>query len=251
MKKWFEELFTNYAETYEKEDYTKGTLQEVSFIEKEIKRDKRIDVLDVGCGTGRHAIELAKRGYKVTGIDLSPSQLRRAAKNAKAAGVRVEFLRKDARDFSFKSKYGLVIMLCEGGFPLMETDEENYRILENCAASLKKGGKFVFTTLNALFPLVNSLKTFLNDSSVTTRTSKLSFNISTLRETSVMEFRDDSGVKKILRCNERFYMPSELSWMLKTLGFRKIDIFGCTVGRFRRNVKPSPREFELLVIAEK
>ena len=251
MKKWFEELFTNYAETYEKEDFTKGTLQEVSFIEKEKKHDKRINILDVGCGTGRHAIELAKRGYKVTGIDLSPSQLKRAAGKAKAAGVKVEFLQRDARNFNFKNKYGLVIMLCEGGFSLMETDEEDYRILENCAESLKKDGKFVFTTLNALFPLVNSLKKFLNDSSVTTKTPKLSFNVSTLREISVMEVKDDSGVKKVLHCNERFYMPSELSWMLKTLGFRKIEVFGCTVGKFRRKAKPSPKEFELLVIAEK
>lgn len=251
MKKWYEELFTNYAETYEKEDFTKGTLQEVSFIENEIKHSKRINILDVGCGTGRHAIELAKRGYKVTGIDLSPSQLKRAAEKAKAAGVKVEFLQRDARQFNFKNKHGLVIMLCEGGFSLMETDEENYRILENCAESLKKGGKFVFTTLNALFPLVNSLKKFLNDSSVTTQTPKLSFNVSTLREISVMEVKDDSGVKKVLHCNERFYVPSELSWMLKTLGFRKIEVFGCTVGKFSRKVKPSPSEFELLVIAEK
>jgi hypothetical protein len=105
--------------------------------------------------------------------------------------------------------------------------------------------------LNALFPLVNSLEKFLNDGSVMTKTSKVGFDVSTLREISVMEVRNDSGVKKALRCNERFYVPSELSWMLKTLGFRKIEIFGCTVGKFSRNVKPSSNEFELLVIAEK
>ncbi len=48
-----------------------GTRGEVDFIEKEINFDKTKRILDIGCGTGRHAIELAKRGYNVTGIDLS------------------------------------------------------------------------------------------------------------------------------------------------------------------------------------
>ena len=60
-----------------------------------------------------------------------------------------------------------------------------------------------------------------------------------------------TGQKKVLHCNERFYMPSELSWMLKTLGFRKVEIFGGTIGKFSRKAKPSPKEFELLVVAEK
>ncbi len=70
MKKWYEELFADYANTYDKESFTKGTIQEVNFIEEEIEYDKSKTILDIGCGTGRHAIELAKRGYKVTGIDL-------------------------------------------------------------------------------------------------------------------------------------------------------------------------------------
>ena len=251
MKKWYEELFTDYARTYDQEAFTQGTLQEVGFIEKEIRKNKRVRILDVGCGTGRHAIELARRGYDVTGLDLSPSQLKRAEEKAGAAGVRVKFIRKDARAFDFRGRFGLVIMLCEGAFSLMETDAMNFLILENCAKSLGKGGKFIFTTLNALYPLVSSLKEILNEGAVGTKTSKITFDIATLRERSVLEFKDDSGTKRVLHCNERFYMPSELSWMLKTLGFRKVEIFGGTIGKFTRKAKPSPKEFELLVVAEK
>lgn len=251
MKKWYEELFTDYARTYDQEAFTQGTLQEVSFIEKEIRKNKRVRILDVGCGTGRHAIELARRGYDVTGMDLSPSQLKRAEEKARAAGVKVKFIRKDARDFDFRGRFGLVIMLCEGGFSLMETDEMNFLILENCARSLRKGGKLIFSTLNALYPLVSSLKKILNEGAVGTRTSRIRFDIATLREDSVLEVKDDNGKTKVLRCSERFYMPSELSWLLKTLGFRKVEIFGGTVGKFSRKAKPSSKEFELLVVAEK
>ena len=74
-KQWYELLFENYAQKYDMENYTHGTIGECDFIEKEIRFDKSLKILDVGCGTGRHAIELTKRGYQVTGIDLSESQL--------------------------------------------------------------------------------------------------------------------------------------------------------------------------------
>jgi len=82
MKQWYEELFANYASTYDKEEFTKGTIQEVDFLESEIEFDRTRQILDVGCGTGRHAIELAKRGYQVTGIDLSEDQLKKAREKA-------------------------------------------------------------------------------------------------------------------------------------------------------------------------
>ena len=52
MKKWYEEFFKNYANKYEKEPFTKGTIGECDFIEKEIGYNKDLNILDVGCGTG-------------------------------------------------------------------------------------------------------------------------------------------------------------------------------------------------------
>jgi 2-polyprenyl-3-methyl-5-hydroxy-6-metoxy-1,4-benzoquinol methylase len=78
MKKWYESLFNNYGLQYDKEKFVQGTLGECDFIENEIEFNKQSRILDIGCGTGRHSIELTKRGYKVTGVDLSDSQLERA-----------------------------------------------------------------------------------------------------------------------------------------------------------------------------
>lgn len=251
MKQWYEELFTNYAQKYDEENFTKGTLGEVDFIEKEIGFDKTVSILDIGCGTGRHSIELARRGYKVVGIDLSGSQLERAKRKALEAEVNVEFLKKDARDFNFENKFDLAIMICEGAFSLMETDEMNYRILKNAYNSIKPGGKFIFTALNALFPLYHSVKDFLNKDSENVVTSGNNFDLMTLREDSEVNVTDDSGVEKNIKCNERYFMPSEISWYLKSIGFSKSDIFGCRIGAFSRNDKLTTEDFEMLVIAEK
>lgn len=253
MKQWYEELFNNYAKTYDTEEFTKGTIGECDFIEKEINYDKTIKIIDIGCGTGRHSIELSKRGYSVTGIDLSESQLQRAKQKASSESLKIDFQNHDARIPHFSNTFDLVIMLCEGGFPLMETDEMNFQILQNAAKALKHNGKMIFTTLNGLFPLFHSVKDFLDaekkDGAAACKSC--SFDLMTFRDRNITEFIDDSGNKKSLICDERYYIPSEISWLLKSLNFKTINIFGAKLGAFSRKNKLSTEDFEMLVIAEK
>lgn len=249
-KQWYEELFTNFAQSYEKEDFTKGTLQECDFIEKEIEYNRNKLILDIGCGTGRHSIELARRGYRVTGIDLSPDQLRMAISKADTAGVFVEFIQKDARHFNFNQQFDLAIMICEGAFPLMETDEMNFQILQNAFSSLKPDGKLIFTTLNVLFPLFHSVKDFINSNSEMISMDN-TFDLMTFRDYSKVLFDDDSGNKRLLHCNERYYAPSEITWLLKSIGFSTVQIFGGVLGNFSRDKKLSHDDYEMLVITEK
>lgn len=252
MKPWYEELFTDYATSYDREIFTQGTVAEVDFIEAEMGFDKTTTILDIGCGTGRHAIELARRGYSVTGIDLSESQLARAKEKAKAAGVTVTFLHKDARNFQFDIPFDGAVMLCEGAFSLMETDEMNYQILKNAAEALKPDGIFIFSCLNVLFPLYHSVKDFINQNSKNELESiENSFDLMTFRDYSTLTIVDDKGIKKTLHCNERYYAPSEITWLLRSLNFSTIDILGCETGAFRRNKKLSTDDYEMLVIARK
>ena len=253
MKQWYESFFENYAQKYDKECFVQGTLGECDFIEQEINRDKSLKIIDIGCGTGRHSIELVKRGYQITGIDLSESQLKRAREKAKEQGVEIDFQKHDARDLPFKSEFDLAIMLCEGGFSLMETDEMNFEILKNATKVLNDKGKLIFTTLNGLFPLFHSVKEFYK--SVTKEGSAevkgCSFDLMTFRDHNTTVFEDDTGNKKELKCNERYYVPSEITWLLKTLGYKKIDIFGAKLGAFSRNDKLTTEDFEMLIVAEK
>ncbi len=252
-KQWYETLFENYAKTYDKESFTQGTAGECDFIEKEIHHNKSLKILDVGCGTGRHSIELTKRGYKVTGIDFSESQLARAREKAAKENLKIDFQKHDARNLLFNKEFDFAIMLCEGGFPLMETDEMNFEILKNVTKSLKDKSKFILTTLNGLFPLFNSIEKFCAAVSMdeNAKYSKNTFDLMTFRDHNITEFVDDDGKKKTLDCNERYYLPSEITWLLNSLGYKKIDVYSAKLGAFSRNDKLTTKDFEMLVIAEK
>lgn len=253
MKQWYEELYENSGVKYDNECFTQGTMGECDFIEKEIGYDKTVRIIDIGCGTGRHAIELTKRGYTVVGVDLSDSQLDRAREKASKENLQIDFQKWDARHLPFVNQFDVAIMVCEGGFSLMETDEMNYQILRNASNALTEKGKLIFTTLNALFPLFHSVKEFFdsNTKEGNTQCDSISFDLMTFREQNTVHAEDDDGNKKELYCNVRYYAPSEITWLLKTIGFRTIDIFGATLGAFSRSNTLSTEDFEMLVIAEK
>jgi len=253
MKQWYETLFENYGLKYDQETFTQGTLGECDFFEKEINNNKKVRILDIACGTGRHSIELTKRGYKVTGIDLSDTLLNRARVKAKQDNLEVDFKKRDARNLGFKNEFELAIIICEGAFPLMETNEMNYEILQNAAKALTNKGKLIFTTLNGLFPLFHSVKDFMNEANKEGQPSYVSnsFDLMTFRDTNTTKVEDDSGKEIELECNERYYVPSEITWLLKSLQFTTIDIFGAKLGQFSRSDKLTTEDFEMLVIAKK
>jgi 2-polyprenyl-3-methyl-5-hydroxy-6-metoxy-1,4-benzoquinol methylase len=198
-------------------------------------------------------MELSKRGDSVTGIDLSESLLVKAREKARQNSLQIEFLRHDARNLPFENQFDVAIMMCEGGFPLMETDEMNYEILKNVSQSLKNKSKFIFTTLNGLFPLFHSINEFHAEGAVEGNAvyNSKNFDLMTFRDYNITKVVDDNGVEKELECNERYYVPSEITWLLKTLGFTKIEIFGARLGAFSREDKLTTKDFEMLVITER
>jgi SAM-dependent methyltransferase len=139
--------------------------------------------------------------------------LKRAKEKAVEQNLHIDFLQHDARNLPFKKEFDAAIMICEGSFPLMETDEMNYQILQHAATSLKDSGKLIFTTLNGLFPLFHSVKDFLasHKEDGNASSDKNSFDLMTFRDSNVTSFEDDSGNTKEVKCNERYYVPSEIT----------------------------------------
>ncbi len=196
---------------------------------------------------------MSKRGYIVTGIDLSDSQLQRVREKASDQKLQIDFQKHDARWLPFTEEFDLAIILCEGAFPLMETDEMNFQILQNAAKALKSGGKLIFTTLNGLFPLSQSVKDFMQSAKLEGNASNVdnSFDLMTFRDYNTLIAEDDNGVQMELHCNDRYYVPSEIKWLLKSLNFISVDIFGAKLGAFSRNNTLTTEDFEMLVLAEK
>ena len=201
--KWYKELFEEMGIEYEDYPFTKNTENEVEWMIKEYLTNPEMKILDVGCGTGRHAINLATKGYKnITGIDLSPSLIRAAKKVAKEKNVQVDFRVCDARELPFENEFDAAICLCEGAFGLLENDAENYKVLRAVHKSLKKHGIFILTTLN-LF-----------------RDAK--FDPMTCRVEMEVEITQKDGQKKTIKCSDRSYSFPELKWVLEQHGFEVI-----------------------------
>lgn len=100
-------------------------------------------ILDLGCGTGGHAIPLARRGYEVTGIDLSPEMVDQAAEKARAHSLDVEFTVGDVRSLRLGRTFDAVVsMFAVLSYQL--TNEDLAAAFETVAAHLEPGGLFVF-----------------------------------------------------------------------------------------------------------
>ena len=138
------------AETYLDEGFTRNTLAEVDFLMDVCGLERGMRVLDIGCGPGRHALEMARRGIRVTGVDFTERFVAFARDRAAEEGLqeRAEFVLADARDFVRPVTFDAAVSLCEGAFALLANDEDNVRVLRHIAASLKPGAPFVLTTLN-------------------------------------------------------------------------------------------------------
>ncbi len=127
--------------------WTKYTKSEVDFIEKHLSLDKNDKVLDIGCGQGRHCIELAKRGFRVTGVDFSERLLNEAKKNAEAQNVGVEFKQRDARTLTLPGNFNKIICVYDviGSFRSLE---DNRKIVSSIWKKLRRGGKAIVSVMN-------------------------------------------------------------------------------------------------------
>jgi 2-polyprenyl-3-methyl-5-hydroxy-6-metoxy-1,4-benzoquinol methylase len=127
------------------QSWTKGTVREVDALESLVHFEPSATILDVGCGQGRHSIELAKRGYNVTGIDTSSAHIRMAKKNAD--GLNVDFKVWDARKRLPGKSFDYVICLYDvvGSY---RTLDDNVDIIRRIAQKLHKGGIAVLSVMN-------------------------------------------------------------------------------------------------------
>ncbi|MCJ7625882.1 MAG: methyltransferase domain-containing protein, partial [Anaerolineaceae bacterium] len=232
------------AESYHEEVFTRNTAFEIEFLMQEFMLPKGCSILDMGCGIGRHAVELAKHGYYVTGVDLTPAMLARARAAADAAGVVVEFINSNAADLRAIRAYDAAVCLCEGALCLLGSEddplERDMMILKNIHDALKPGGKFITTVINACRRIREISEEHLQ---------RGAFDINTLTEICEMQIETPDG-QQTLTVIERCYTPPEFMRMLKGIGFEVENVWGGTAGNWNRESLRLD-EMEMMVVARK
>jgi len=241
-KTTWERFFDAHAPIYMDNVFTKNTLQEVEFLLEELSLQPGSSILDVGCGTGRHSVELAKRGYTVTGLDLSAEMLAQADRGAKAAGVKVNWVHSDAKRFSLPEKYDAVICLCEGSLGLLsqadDPVDQPLAILRGISRSLKPQAKVVMTVLNG----AAMIRRYTNDDVREGR-----FDPLLMVESSTCSPRE--GLPAI-PVRERSFVPTELALMCGLAGMSVVGMWGGTAGKWGRRTIDLD-EMEIMIVARK
>jgi SAM-dependent methyltransferase len=237
----WEDFYDRHAPYYDRGAFTHHTDAEVDFLCEVLDLPAGARVLDVGCGTGRHAIELARRGYRVTGVDLSAGMLGQARGKAAAAGVEVEWIHADATEFVAAQPFDAVVCLCGSAFTMpdlgADVDAHDRTILRNIAASLKRGGRFVLTTPNGY-----------------RRIREVADGDAGFDPVTMTQVREDDftvrGAEGPMRYKERLYIVPELVALVAASGFEVEHVWGGTAGRWGRRPLELD-EIEVMVVARR
>ena len=155
---WFEDLADHMGAAYLRYSFTKGTAKEVDALIERLDLTGTERILDVGCGPGRHANELGRRGFEVVGVDISQTFLDVALADAPDG---VTYQRADARHLTFDHEFDVVISICQGAFGMSggpaagERLDPDLDILAGMARAARRGGHIVFTAFNAYLQVAN------------------------------------------------------------------------------------------------
>jgi len=146
---WFEEWFDSplYEKLYANRDEQEAQ-QLIAFLEQTLDLNDCSSILDLGCGRGRHAINLGKKGYQVKGIDLSEEAIHTAREQAEALGLEnVSFEVRDMRNPLPETFDAIVNLFTTFGY--FKKDDENALVLDSAVNMLNDRGVFVLDYLNA------------------------------------------------------------------------------------------------------
>ncbi|MBI4934099.1 MAG: methyltransferase domain-containing protein [Actinobacteria bacterium] len=235
---WFEPVAEHLGSAYLRYSFTKGTVQEVEFLVRELGLQPGMRVLDVGCGPGRHAHELARRGLAVHGIDISERFVELARADAPAGAT---FERMDARDLAFEAEFDLVICLCQGAFGLMTANDDDERVLSGMASALRPGGRLALSAFNAYF----AVKYFDGEGE-----GRSTFDADTGVNHEHTEVRSETGASKTVDLWTGCYTPRELRVLCRAAGLVVESVNSVEPGAYAL-ATPTVETAEFLVVARR
>lgn len=147
MSEWFEDCFgEDYFTIYEGAFPDEVTNRQVDGIIELLELEPGAHILDLASGHGRHSLELARRGYQVTGYDLSKTFLDRAAQAAKEEDLDISFIQGDMRELSSEERFDAVINIFTA-FGYFADERDDLEVVRRICGALKPGGRFLIETL--------------------------------------------------------------------------------------------------------
>ena len=237
----WQKFFKEEAPRYLDNCFTKNTEFEIRFLIDELGLKEGDHILDIGCGTGRHSLGLAKEKMNVTGIDLSHDMLGIARQKAQELGQNITFIQGDASKIRLDKQFDHAICICEGAFGLFEEGVEPFKyhidILKNVNFMLKPDGRFLMTVLNGFKKIREH-----TDGDI----SKGIFDSLTISSTMEMELSDGFKVE----VHEKGFLPYELTQMLNETGFSIINLWGGSACEWNKQPLKLD-EYEIMVISRK
>jgi SAM-dependent methyltransferase len=235
---WFEPIADHLGAAYLRYSFTYGTRQEVDHLVSELELRPGDRVLDVGCGPGRHAHELARRGIVVHGVDISERFIELCRNRAPTDGASATFERLDARRLVDASHlhagFDAVICLCHGAFGLQVGTGEDDAVIAGIASCLIPGGRLALSAFNAYFAVrYHESATFDADRGIS-------------HERTVV--RSEAGEDREVDLWTGCYTPRELRLLLRAHGLRVQAITAAEPGRYGHR-PPDTESPEFLVVA--
>jgi len=251
-------IFQDYARFYDSLYKNKDYRNEACYLEKLFKKyssKKTKTVLDLGCGTGSHALILAKKGYKITGVDLSKKMLKIARKKAKEKKLKINFRRSDIRKLDLKKKFDAIIsMFAVIGY--QKTNDGLEKALMAAHKHLKNRGLFIFDVWFGPAVLEKKPKEKIKKvrlkNGYVIRQTKPRLNL--LKQTVDVFFKTKyySDNRRLLKINRethemRFFFYQEISYFLQKAGFSLVKILPF----LKLKGVPSRESWNITVIARK
>ena len=227
-KEWFYEFF--------EQDYFRKTPEQIgTIIDKSVPQvEFLIDVLELNpdhrilelcCGYGRHAINLARRGYNVTGFDLCERALKLARQKSQKENLKTHLVRGDIRALPFRSEFDRVYSLFAFGY--FENDDEILKVLGGASSSLKPGGRLLVDAINGPRILRDFVESAREEEAERYILHKRAYDKETKRLRSEWTFiYKDTGETNKHTITERLCSVNELVSMIDSVGLRTLNVYG-------------------------
>ncbi|MGC2493999.1 class I SAM-dependent methyltransferase [Candidatus Binatus sp.] len=225
---WYVDFFrSDYLNVYGHMFTEERAEKESAFVARTLGLKPGASVLDLCCGQGRHSVQLAKRGFKVTGLDLNAEYLDLASKAAEAAKVTIETVAGDMREIPFENKFDAIVNMYSS-FGYLESEAEDLKVLESAVKALKAGGQLLLDMLNREWAIDNYIQNDWHtgaDGTLYVERRDLDLATSCMHVHFIV-VDPKGGRRESIGHIIRLYTLTEMTRLLERVGMRVTAVFG-------------------------